>query len=189
MHRIQGTMVLPSKTEQLPLTFSAKTRGSTQRVPQRITLGVGLQTASLPCVISAGSRVRIESGQRFSFWWVCNALSFLSLLGVLSSSLLAQEGAGSAAVPGQAPGEMFSSYEGQNVSSIELAGQPDLDPAKFASTINRQVNHPFSQENIQQTAAEIKSAGKFEDVRLQVDPESNGIRVTYILEPAVYFGI
>ncbi|HET6208044.1 MAG TPA: POTRA domain-containing protein [Terracidiphilus sp.] len=84
---------------------------------------------------------------------------------------------------------MFSSYEGQNVTSIELAGQPDLDPSAFASAYDQQVNHPFSQEKIQQAAATIKAHGKFDDVRVEVDPAAEGVRVTLILEPAMYFGM
>jgi len=127
---------------------------------------------------------------------------FLYLLLVLASSsgLAAQEtDAGSASasaaldaktsVPKTPPGEMLSSYEGQNVSSIEFAGQPDLDPAGFSSAVDQKTGEPFSQQKVEQTAAAIKSAGKYEEVRIRVDPESNGVRSRFVLEPAVYIGI
>jgi len=84
---------------------------------------------------------------------------------------------------------MLSSYEGQNVSSIEFAGQPDLDPARFSSAVDQQTGQPFSQQKVEQTAAAIKSAGKYEEVRIRVDPESDGVRIRFVLEPAVYIGI
>ena len=84
---------------------------------------------------------------------------------------------------------MFSSYEGQNVSSIQVAGRPDIDPSLFASSFVQQTGQPFSQQKVDQTAAAIKAAGKFDGVRVQVDPRADGVRVVYVLEPAVYFGI
>jgi outer membrane protein insertion porin family len=84
---------------------------------------------------------------------------------------------------------MLSSYEGQNVSSIQFAGQPDLDPARFSAAVDQKTGEPFSQQKVEQTAAAIKSAGKYEEVRIRVDPDANGVRVRFILEPAVYIGI
>ena len=37
--------------------------------------------------------------------------------------------------------------------------------------------------------AALKSAGKFSEVQLQIEPEANGVRVLLIVEPAVWFGI
>ena len=37
--------------------------------------------------------------------------------------------------------------------------------------------------------AALKSAGKFSEVQLQVEPEANGVRVLLIVEPAIWFGI
>jgi outer membrane protein assembly factor BamA len=125
---------------------------------------------------------------------------YLLLVLALSSGLAAQEtSAGSASapdtsaaktsVPKTAPGEMLASYEGQNVASIEFAGQPDVDPGRFSSAVDQKIGEPFSQQKVEQTAAAIKSAGKYEGVRVRVDPESNGVRIRFVLEPAVYIGI
>ena len=85
----------------------------------------------------------------------------------MSPGLAAQDtGAGSASAPGvsdaktsipkTAPREMLSSYEGQNVSSIEFAGQPDLDPARFAAVVDQETAEPFTKKKVEQTAAELK---------------------------------
>jgi outer membrane protein insertion porin family len=94
-----------------------------------------------------------------------------------------------ASVPKTAPGEMLASYEGQNVSSIEFAGQPDLDPARFSPAVEQKVGEAFSEQKVERTAAAIKSAGSYEEVRIRVDPESDGVRIRFVLEPAVYIGI
>ncbi|HKF45822.1 MAG TPA: POTRA domain-containing protein [Terracidiphilus sp.] len=85
--------------------------------------------------------------------------------------------------------QMFSSYEGQNVSLIEVAGQPDIQPAQFESALAQKAGQPFSRDKINQSAAAVKAQGKFQEVRIEVNPGSSGVRVLLVAEPAVYFGI
>lgn len=94
------------------------------------------------------------------------------------------------AVPDAPPGseQVFASYEGQMVSAVEIAGQPDLNPDQFTSIMAQKPGEPFSAAKVLQTAAALKAAGKFKEVRVDVEPEANGERVTFVLEPAVWFG-
>jgi outer membrane protein insertion porin family len=85
--------------------------------------------------------------------------------------------------------EMLSSYDGQEVVSVQLAGRPDLDQAEFASVLLQKPGQPFSASKVRQTAMALKRKGKFAAVRIQVRPEANGIRVVFVLEPAVYYGV
>lgn len=85
--------------------------------------------------------------------------------------------------------QMLSSYEGQNVASIEIAGKPDLQTSEFDPLFAQKAGQPFSKDKVDQTAAAIKAKGHFETVRIQVDPQANGVRVLLILEPAIYFGV
>jgi len=85
--------------------------------------------------------------------------------------------------------QTFSSYEGQNVATIEVAGQPSLDQSQFSSLLAQKAGEPFSKDKVNQSASAIRETGKFKDVRIQVDPEATGVRVMLILEPAVYFGV
>ncbi len=87
--------------------------------------------------------------------------------------------------------EMFSSYEGQTVASIGIAGQPALQTSQFAEEFKQKAGEPFSKDKVDQTAAALKAAGngKFTDVRVHVTAEANGVHVQFILEPAYYFGI
>ena len=85
--------------------------------------------------------------------------------------------------------EILPSYEGQNVTTIEIAGQPDLRTRDFASDIAQHAGEPFSTEKLNATIANLKRTGKFKTIRLQVSPEANGVRVLMVLEPAYYFGI
>jgi len=84
--------------------------------------------------------------------------------------------------------EIASSYEGQNVSSIEIAGRPDLNTTQFQHLFLQQSAAPFSKEKVDQTIAALIATGQFQDIQLQVDPESSGVRVLLVLQPAIYFG-
>ena len=84
---------------------------------------------------------------------------------------------------------ILPSYEGQNVTTIEIAGQPDLHTSQFASSFSQHAGEAFSTEKLNATIATLKHTGKFKTIQLQVSPEANGVRVLMILEPAYYFGI
>ncbi|HEX3940294.1 MAG TPA: POTRA domain-containing protein [Acidobacteriaceae bacterium] len=85
--------------------------------------------------------------------------------------------------------QLLPSYEGQNVSSIELAGRPDIKTEDYLKYFAQSAGQPFSRDKIDQTMAALKSEGHFTQVELEVEPESTGIRVLLILEPAYYFGL
>ena len=84
---------------------------------------------------------------------------------------------------------VLPSYEGQNVSSIELAGQPNLDLNKFLPLLAQKAKQPFSQAKVDQSIAALKKTGQFHDVQLEVRPDPDGVRVLLVLQPASYFGI
>ena len=118
---------------------------------------------------------------------VAGALSILAI----SVSMLAQ----SSEQPGQQPKTapqtqaILSSYEGQTVTAVEIAGQPNLDSGKLVRVLEQHQGEPFSREKVDQSIATLKKEGKFDEVQLQVEPEANGVRVLLIVEPAVWFGI
>lgn len=85
--------------------------------------------------------------------------------------------------------QVLPSYEGQNVSSVELAGQPNLNTQQLEPMLAQKANDKFSQAKVDQTIAELKRSGRFHDVQLEVRPDPNGVRVLFVLQPAAYFGI
>ncbi len=84
---------------------------------------------------------------------------------------------------------MLPSYEGQKVASIELAGKPDLDVQALTPFLAQRAGEPFSQAKVDQTIAALQHTGQFQTVELEVRPEANGIRVLFVLQPAIYFGV
>src|SRR5712672_460854 len=98
------------------------------------------------------------------------SFSGCALLCVLSAaSALAQT------TPTQLPGEtpktapqvaqVLPSYEGQNVSAVEIAGQPNLDTTRLTPLLAQRAGQPFSQAKVDQTIAALKQAGPFHDVQ------------------------
>src|SRR5207342_279654 len=74
------------------------------------------------------------------------------------------------AAPAQIPkptldGSQISAYEGQNVTSVEVAGRPDLNPDRFAPTLGPAAGQPFSKDKAEATIRSLKASGSFEDVQ------------------------
>ncbi|HET6219957.1 MAG TPA: POTRA domain-containing protein [Acidobacteriaceae bacterium] len=120
---------------------------------------------------------------RISLW--------LASLLALCTGLAAQDTQQPAQLPKTAPASqvILSSYEGQNVTAVEIAGRPDLDTSKLLPLMQQHAGEPFSKQKTDQSIATLKSVGKFKEVQLQIEPEANGVRVLLIVEPAVWFGV
>jgi outer membrane protein insertion porin family len=84
--------------------------------------------------------------------------------------------------------QILGSYEGQNVVSIDIAGRPDLSTAQFEPLFVQKAGQPFSKQQTLDTVAALKAKGDFTQIRIDVAPDPGGVRVLFILEPAVYFG-
>jgi outer membrane protein insertion porin family len=118
---------------------------------------------------------------------VVGALSILAI----SVGMFAQSTQQPSQQPKTAPQTqaILSSYEGQTVTAVEIAGRPNLDTSKLMPLLEQHAGEPFAREKVDQSIATLKKEGKFDEVQLQIDPEANGVRVLLIAEPAVWFGI
>jgi outer membrane protein insertion porin family len=118
-----------------------------------------------------------------AFLWMLQALCFCGIAQLA--------GGQHPQIPGTTPmsEQVLSSYEGQHVSSVEIAGRPELNSSQFTPLFQQHAGEPYSKAKVEATAAALKISGKFDAVRIEAEPESNGVRVLFVLEPAVYFGI
>jgi outer membrane protein insertion porin family len=85
--------------------------------------------------------------------------------------------------------ELLPSYEGQAVAAVELAGQPGLDADALQPLLAQKAGEPFSKTKIDQTVGALKTSGKAKEVEVEIRPQPDGIRVMFVLQPAIYFGI
>jgi len=106
-----------------------------------------------------------------------------------AASLLSQEP--SSKTPKTAPQvqEALSSYEGQRIATIEIAGQPNLDTSRLEALLAVKSGQPFEQAKINESIAALKNSGAAKEVELELRPQPDGIRILFVLQPAIYFGI
>ena len=119
--------------------------------------------------------------------------SFIVFLG-LATSMILVTGANPRQTAGDTPRPAIQrsdllAYDGETISTVELAGRPDLNPDEFNPLIAQRSGEPFSSAKIEQTVAALKRTGKFQDVQVDLRPEPEGVRVMFVLQPAVYFGM
>lgn len=75
------------------------------------------------------------------------------------------------------------------MSSIQIAGRPEYSSVQFSQLFLQKAGEPFSKEKVNQTASAIKAAGHFQQVQTQIEPALDGVRVMFVVQPAIYFGI
>src|SRR5215475_3543074 len=85
----------------------------------------------------------------------------LALLGVLLCTTLLAGSQPQANPQDRLQTTELLSYEGQKVSSVELAGQPDLNLAEFMPLVSQQGADSFSADKINRTIDALRKTGKF----------------------------
>jgi outer membrane protein assembly factor BamA len=80
-------------------------------------------------------------------------------------------------------------YEGQNVGSVDLIGNPHRNLEPLRGVAIQKAGQPYSQANVEASIRALQEAGGFPKVTVNVIPELSGVRVSFLLEPAYYLGI
>jgi outer membrane protein assembly factor BamA len=126
--------------------------------------------------------------------WIARILSAIALICALSISSSAQDQQAEAAAkqPASTATEVrqtLPSYEGQKISSLEIAGRPDLDTAALQNLLPLKEGDAFSRAKLNESIAKLKATGGFQDVQLDVVPAITGVRILLVLQPGMYFGM
>jgi outer membrane protein insertion porin family len=85
--------------------------------------------------------------------------------------------------------EVLPSYEGQNVVSVEVAGRPDLVQQKLVPLLIQHEGEPFSKAKVDESIEALKREGLAKEVAIDIRPDPDGVRLIFVLQPAMYFGI
>ena len=88
-----------------------------------------------------------------------------------------------------APKAPQAAYNGQNVSAVSLIANPHRNLEPLFAVVTQKPDTPYSEQQIEQSAEALKLAGGFPEVRVNVDPDIKGLRVSFLLEPAYYLGV
>ena len=128
-----------------------------------------------------------------TLWLLASILLFLPLSSLSGKAQIEAESQTPAKqqAPRTAPQvqEILPAYEGQNVVSVEVAGRPNLNASQLLPLLAQQKDEPFSKSKVEESVAALKNAGTAKEVELEVRPQPKGIRVIFVLQPAMYFGI
>jgi outer membrane protein assembly factor BamA len=80
-------------------------------------------------------------------------------------------------------------YEGQNISAVDLIGNPHRDMAPLRALVTQKAGQPYSQSKIEESIAALQGTGQFKKVDVNVVPDLTGLRLNFLLEPAYYLGM
>jgi outer membrane protein insertion porin family len=80
-------------------------------------------------------------------------------------------------------------YKGQNVSAVDLIGNPHRDMEPLRALVKQKAGQPYSQAKIEESIAALKATGEFPKVEVNVVPDLAGLRLNFLLEPAYYLGM
>ena len=83
----------------------------------------------------------------------------------------------------------FAGFEGQPVSSIQIAAGPKVDTDSLRKLISIQASKPFSAEALRMSVASLQQTHLFTQVQVSFEPDQNGLRIIFILQPADYVGM
>jgi|HubBroStandDraft_5_1064220.scaffolds.fasta_scaffold04824_3 outer membrane protein insertion porin family len=89
----------------------------------------------------------------------------------------------------QGPTLGVSSYVGQNVSSVEVAGRPDVSYTDVQGLIAVKPNQPLTEEQVKATITALKDSPGVTDVHVDLQPSADGVQVEFVLRPAMYVGM
>jgi len=82
-----------------------------------------------------------------------------------------------------------SSYVGQNVSSVGIAGRPDVSFSSVEDLIAVEPNKPLTENDVNRSVAALEKRPGISGVRVDLQPSANGVQVVFVLRPAIYVGM
>jgi outer membrane protein insertion porin family len=81
------------------------------------------------------------------------------------------------------------SYDGQRVAAVDLVASPKISVDSLRPLVQQKPDEVYSTAKVEGTMSALKETGRFSKIEVDVKPDPGGLRVTFTLEPALYFGI
>ncbi len=98
--------------------------------------------------------------------------------------------AGTSYVQCQQAGESNKvSYEGQKVAAVDLVANPKISVESLRPLVRQKTGEGYSGSKVENTISALRGTGRFSKVEVEVKPDPGGLRVTFTLEPDLYFGV
>ena len=83
----------------------------------------------------------------------------------------------------------YTGFNGQQLSDVEIAAGPNVDVAAMRELIRLRAHQAFSADALRESVEALQKTQRFSQVQVSLEPEENGLRVLFILQPAFYVGI
>src|SRR5713101_234038 len=81
------------------------------------------------------------------------------------------------------------SYDGQRVAAVDLVANPKISVDSLRPLVQQKPDEAYSTAKVEGTTSGLRDTVRFSKVEVDVKPDSGGLRVTFTLEPALYFGV
>jgi outer membrane protein insertion porin family len=82
-----------------------------------------------------------------------------------------------------------SVFDGQKVDAVDLIGNPHRDLEPLRAVVSQKAGSPYSEAEVEDSIQALQEAGNFPTVSVEVVPDTAGLRLNFLLEPAYYLGI
>src|ERR1700757_1556871 len=82
-----------------------------------------------------------------------------------------------------------TNYEGQKVGSVDLVTDLATNVQDLGRLVVQKAGEPYSNQKVEDSKAALARLGIFKQVNVQVDPETSGLHLMFVMEPAYYYGV
>ena len=83
----------------------------------------------------------------------------------------------------------YVGFNGQQVSAVQIAAGPKTDVGAMRKLVLLQPGTAFSPQALEKSVAALQQTHLFTEVQVSFEPDQNGLRVLFILQPADYVGL
>src|SRR6516164_4787474 len=96
---------------------------------------------------------------------------------------------GSNAYPQEQQPSSYEGLEGRPVSKVDISANPAMDAESFRALLVLNAGEPFSIQAMRDSVNALQKTRLFSQVQVSVEPQQDGLRVLFILQPTSYVGM
>ena len=83
----------------------------------------------------------------------------------------------------------YEGFEGRRISNVSLAAKPTMNVEEFRPLLKLKAGDAFSTAALRESVEALKNTKQFSQVQVKLEPQQDGLRVLFILQPAYYLGM
>jgi len=83
----------------------------------------------------------------------------------------------------------YEGLEGRPVSEVDISANPATNAESFRALLELNAGKPFSVQAMRDSVNALQQTGLFSQVQVSVEPQQDGLRVLFILQPTSYVGM